>query len=155
MHYRVALGAAVALLLAVLLGAVHAQTPTVATYPSLPNPVTGAPSFATAIPPIASSSAVASLVLKSSAAAVYSVTASNAAAGGFLVLLNATAAPSGGAAIAPLDCRPITMGGSVTISYSPGPPASFGTGIVALVTTSAAGCFTATTTTAFISGLVM
>jgi hypothetical protein len=133
----------------------HGQTPMYLDYPSTVNPTTGQVSFAPTITPIASGSAVASLVLKAAPAAVYQVTASNAAAAGFLVLINAIAAPSGGASITPLACVPIASGGSATINYAPGPPAAFSIGIVAGVTTTAAGCFTFTTTTAFISGLVM
>lgn len=124
-------------------------------YPGIANPNTGITSYSASIAPQASTSALGSFVLKASPGAVYQVTASNAAAAGFLVLLNATVAPSGGAAILPLACRAISSGGTTTITYSPGPPGAYNVGVVAAVTTSAAGCFTFTTTTAYFEGLVM
>jgi hypothetical protein len=74
---------------------------------------------------------------------------------GFLVLLNATSAPVDGT-ITPLACAALAANGNATIAYSPGPPAAYSVGIVAVITTSAS-CFTKTTgaATGFISGLVM
>src|SRR5438445_515404 len=59
------------------------------------------------------------------------------------------------AAVTPLACAPLAPNGIASVSYAPGPPGVFGTGITAVVT-SAATCFTKTTgvITAFISGSV-
>jgi hypothetical protein len=143
-------------ILAVVIWAVfaRAQTPVAIEYPSVVNPTTGATSYATSIAPIATGVAAGSLVLKASPGAVYQVTASNPAAAAWLVLVNATAAPTGGATITPLACVAVPAAGSATINYSPGPPANFNIGIVAGLLTTASSCFTFTTTTGYISGVV-
>lgn len=107
------------------------------------------------ITPVVTSAAANNLVLKASAGNMYSVFASNqTATAGFLVILNATAAPGDGA-ITPLECAALPASGNAAISYLPGPPSVFSTGITAVVT-SGANCFTKTTgvITAFISGKV-
>jgi hypothetical protein len=96
----------------------------------------------------------AALILKSSPGVFYRARASNAAAR-FLVLLNSATLPSGGAAITPLDCVAVSSGGSAEINYAPGPPAAMSSGIVVAITTAAAGCYTYTTTTGFLSGTAM
>jgi len=154
MAVRNRLLAVAAVLAALLPYAAAAQTPVVAEYPSLVSPTSGAPSYAQTVAPIASGAPVAAIVLKAAPAAVYSVTASNVTASGFLVLVNSATTPGGGASITPLACAAVAAGGTVTISYAPGPPAAFNIGVVAGLTTSASGCYTFTTTTGFISGMV-
>jgi len=107
------------------------------------------------ITPIVSTAGEFSHVLKASAGNSYSVYATNlTATQGFLLLLNATSAPGDGA-VTPLACAPLAPNGIASISYAPGPPGVFSTGITAVVT-SATTCFTKTTgvITAFISGSV-
>lgn len=92
-------------------------------------------------------------VLKAAPGNLYSVYATNlTATAGFLAILNLTAAPADGA-ITPLECVPLPANGVASISFNPGPPSVFSTGITAVVT-SAATCFTKTTgvITAFIKG---
>lgn len=103
--------------------------------------------------PISSTVAENSHILKTSAANLYSVSATNlTATAGFLVILNVTAVPADGA-ISPAECVPLPANGVAAISYNPGPPSYYSTGIVVVVT-SAATCFTKTTgvITAFIKG---
>lgn len=105
------------------------------------------------ISPIVSAAGEASHVLKAGAGNLYSVYATNLTnTAGFLVVVNATSAPADGA-ITPLDCVPLAGSGNAAISYNPGPPKVYSTGITAVVT-SATTCFTKTTgvITAFISG---
>lgn len=109
----------------------------------------------TGITPIPSTSAEASHVLKASAGTLWSVYATNlTATAGFLVVLNATSAPVDGA-ITPLDCVPLPANGAVAVNYNSGPPATYSTGITAVLT-SATTCFTKTTgvITGFIKGQV-
>jgi len=96
------------------------------------------------ITPNASASAATSAVYKSAPGNLYAAYATNlTATAGFFVTVNATSAPSTGA-ITPIDCVPLPASGVASISYSPGPPEVFSTGIVALVT-SASSCYTYTT----------
>lgn len=108
-----------------------------------------------AVTPVVSGSLEASHVFKSSAGVLYSAYASNITGGtsGFLEIFNATSAPADGA-VTPLVCVPIS-GGVASANYQGIPPASFSTGIVAVVSSSTT-CFTKTTgvLTAFISGIV-
>lgn len=150
MRRSLAIGAAFALWAAVA----HAQTPTVQTFAGVANATSGGTSYATSITPTTNTAATAGLVLKNSPGVFYRARASNAVAGGFLVLLNAAAIPNGGAAIVPLDCVIIAANGTASIDYSPGPGATMSTEIVIGLTTTAAGCFTFTTTSGFLSGMV-
>jgi hypothetical protein len=112
-------------------------------------------SSADGITPIVSTAGEASHVLKAGAGNSYAAYATNlTATQGFLLLLNSTTAPADGA-VTPLACAPLAPNGIASISYSPGPPGVFSTGITAVVT-SAVTCFTKTTgvITAFISGSV-
>ena len=93
-----------------------------------------------------------SLVIKASSGNLYSVTATSPLSAGFLMLLNATSLPADGTVV-PTDCVPVSAGGSATISFIPGPPQYFTTGILAVM--SSTGCFTKTNlTSAFIKALV-
>jgi len=128
-----------------------AQTP-IPTYQV--NPSTGLPAAAP-MAPVVSASLEASHVLKATGGTLYSAYASNLTGGssGNLLILNATSAPADGA-VSPLVCVPFS-GGVASANYANVPPASFSTGIVAVVS-SATSCFTKTTgvLTAFISGIV-
>lgn len=110
---------------------------------------------AAGITPVVSASLEASHVLKNAPGNLYSVFASNLTGGtvGNLQIFNATSVPSDGA-VTPLVCVPFDAGGKAMAFYSPGPPAVFSTGIVAVIS-SAASCFTKTTgvLTGFISGM--
>jgi len=110
---------------------------------------------AAGIAPVASASAVNNLLLKATPGNLYSVYATNLTnTAGFLIVLNATSAPGDGA-VAPLDCVEIPGNSTASINYGVGPPAVYGTGIVAVLT-SANTCFTKTTgvITGFIKGAV-
>lgn len=122
------------------------------TTPWLTTP-TPSDSSAVGITPTVSGSAGNNLVLKAAAGNLYSVYATNlTATAGFLVVLNATSAPADGA-ITPLACAPLPANGMASLSYNPGPPAVYSTGITAVIT-SASTCFTKTTgvITGFIGG---
>lgn len=127
------------------------------TTPGTTNGVAIAPSSAASVgqTPVVSASGEASHVLKATPGNLYGVYATNlTATAGFLVVLNATSAPGDGT-ITPLACVPLAANSIAGINYSPGPPAVYSTGIVAVVT-SANTCFTKTTgvITAFIGGQV-
>lgn len=103
-----------------------------------------------------STAAEASHIIKAAPGNLYSVYATNiTSTAGFLVVVNAATVPGTGALTGAtvLDCAALPANGTASISYAPGPPKIYSTGIVALVT-SAATCFTFTTgtITAFISG---
>jgi hypothetical protein len=142
---------AIALGMLVGIGSASAATPT-PVYPA--NPSTGLPTAAPLVP-VVSSALEASHVLKAAPGTLYSAYASNLTGGssGNLLILNATSAPADGV-VAPLVCVPFS-GGVASANYANIPPASFDTGIVAVVS-SATSCFTKTTgaLTAFISGIV-
>ena len=110
------------------------------------------PSAAT---PVVSTSAEATHVLKASAGNLRSVYATNlTATSGFLAVTNATTAQADGA-MTPLACVPLPANGTASLVYGDWAPASYSTGITAIIT-SAATCFTKTTgvITGFISGAV-
>ena len=109
----------------------------------------------TSVVPIATTSAVASLVLKASPGLVYSVYAvNNTSTAGFLLLLNAITDPVSGT-VKPLGCAALPANGTASINYIPSPPGRYTTGITAVLT-SASSCYTVTegTITGFISGTV-
>lgn len=121
--------------------------------PGQPCPVAVTPSgaAAAAIVPDASVAAANSLVIKAGAGNLFWVYATNTTAtNGFLMVFNATSAPADGAVV-PLDC--VALAGNSTASIAGDPPARYGTGIVAVLS-SGANCFTKTTgvITGFISG---
>jgi hypothetical protein len=128
-----------------------ASTAAAATDPSLV--VALSPNYS-AITPVQTSTAAASLVLKASAGSLFSVNATNqTTTAGFLAIINATTAPTSGSTITPLACAALPASGSAAINFGQVPEA-YSTGIVALLS-SAATCFTFTsgTITGFIMGL--
>ena len=101
--------------------------------------------------PVLGSALASSLVLKAAPGNLYDASATSTAAGD-LVLINATAAPSSGSSIAPVDCQPVPANGQGGIVY-PDIPEVFTIGVVALFTTG--GCLTYTpSTAAFLRGRV-
>jgi hypothetical protein len=128
-----------------------ASTAAAATDPSLV--VALSPNYS-AITPVQTSTAAATLVLKASAGSLFSVNATNqTTTAGFLQIINATTAPTSGSTITPLACAALPASGSAAINFGQVPEA-YSTGIVALLS-SAATCFTFTsgTITGFIMGL--
>ena len=110
------------------------------------------PSAAT---PVVSTSAEATHVLKASAGNLRSVYATNlTSTAGFLTVTNAITAQADGA-MTPIACVPLPANGTASLVYGDWAPASYSTGITAIIT-SAATCFTKTTgvITGFISGSV-
>jgi len=134
------------------IGSAMAQTP-IPTYQV--NPSTGLPAAAP-MAPVVSAALEATHVLKATGGTLYSAYASNLTGGtaGNLLILNATSAPADGA-VTPVVCVPFNSSGVASANYANVPPASFASGIVAVVS-SASSCFTKTTgvETAFISGIV-
>lgn len=114
------------------------------------------PTGTTAVAPVVSGSLENAHVLKNAAGRLYSAYAANLTGGtaSNLLIFNATSAPVDGA-VTPIVCVPFNSNGVASANYQGLPPASFATGITAVVS-SAASCFTKTTgvTTAFISGIV-
>lgn len=105
-----------------------------------------------ALTPVVTSAVASSLVLKASAGNFYGLTTVAGASAGFVMLFDATTAPADGA-VTPKECLPIAANSSNTISYIPGPPIAYTTGIVAVFSTT--GCFSKTASaTAFFSGKV-
>lgn len=113
-------------------------------------------SVATAgIVPVVSSVAESGHVLKGSAGNLYGLTVSIGASSGYVLLFNATSAPGDGG-VTPVWCFPVTSNGTnggVGVSWLPGPPLNFTTGITAVFSTT--GCFTKTASaTATFSGMI-
>jgi hypothetical protein len=108
------------------------------------------------ITPVASGSAGASLVLKAGAGNFYSGSAVNTTAtAGFCLVVNATSAPSTGAAVTPLLFAVLPANGSCSLGVDSGIPSVFSTGITFLVSSNASPfTFTSGTITAAISGKV-
>jgi len=91
------------------------------------------------------------LVLKSYPGALLSTYATNlTATAGFLAILNLTAIPTAGAALAPVDCIPLPASGQALINNRGGLTKHYNVGMTAVITTSCAS-FTAGAA-AFISG---
>jgi hypothetical protein len=91
-----------------------------------------------------SAAAESSHVLKASAGNLYSLTITIGATGGYLMLFDATSLPANGA-VTPKYCFPIATNGTnggIALSWLPGPPVVFATGITAGFSTT--GCFTLT-----------
>lgn len=110
-----------------------------------------ASSAAVGITPIVSAAAEATHILKASAGNLYSIYAVNlTATAGFLVVTNTTTAPVDGA-IAPLDYCILPASGSCAISYDPGPPDVYATGMTAILTSAATPL---TKTTGTITGII-
>lgn len=107
------------------------------------------------IAPVVSGALEASHIFKAGAGNLYSAYASNLTGGatGYLMIFDATSAPVDGA-VTPKVCVPFNSLGSASATYQGLPPATFLTGITAVVS-SGANCFTKTTgvLTAFLSGL--
>lgn len=104
------------------------------------------------ITPVVSGAAEGTHVLKGGAGNLYSVYATAGATAGFLMVFNATAAPGDGA-VTPIQCIQVPANTTQGVSFNPGPPEVYATGIsVAFSTT---GCFTKTVSaTAFFHGSV-
>jgi len=100
--------------------------------------------------PIPSTAAESSHILKASAGSLFGVSVT-ATVAGYLMLFNAVAAPADGA-VTPVKCYVVPANTSVGVSWG-SYAAAFGTGIVAVYSTT--GCFVKTASaTAFISGEV-
>lgn len=99
-------------------------------------------SSASAVGPTPSTSTGSALVAKSSPGNLYGFSFTQGAGAGFLALVNATAAPAGGAAITPLECVPVAANAYVRTRQDI--PDRFTTGIV-LLSTSSCTTYTAVT----------
>lgn len=113
-----------------------------------------APTAASAagISPVVSSSVESSHVFKASAGNLYSAYVTVGATAGFLLIFDATSAPVDGA-VAPTQCVVAPANQTVSLSFNPGPPEVYSTGITAVF--SSTGCFTKTASaTAFFHGSV-
>jgi hypothetical protein len=125
--------------------------------PDFPVPVTNVPGSGAAvgIVPEVSAALEKGHVLEPHNGNLYSAYASDLTGGitGNLLILDATTIPSDGA-VAPKVCVPFDGTGKAQAHYSPGPPAVFANGIVAVVS-SDPSCFVLTTSTltAFFSGM--
>lgn len=115
--------------------------------------VTLAPSAAAGvgITPSQIAAAGSSLVLKASAGNLYTASVSVGATALYLMVFNATSAPVDGAVTPALCYGPLPINAPFSLSWSPGPPAVFATGIT--LVSSSTGCFTKTASNAaFLSG---
>jgi hypothetical protein len=126
--------------------------------PSNPLAVTpsGSPTPSAGITPGVAGSASSSLVLKAAAGNLYSVYA-NSTVSGYLMVFNATSAPMNGSTTAGVAANNMVqcVGPSTSpfLSFNPGPPEVYSTGITAAF--SSTGCATLTlSATAFIHGSV-
>ena len=145
---RLLLGAAIALAWAL---PVHAQAPTVLCGAA---PSGSAAGCATQITPIVSQATESSHLYKPNAAGaaqpgnLFKLYFTNTTANtGYLLILNATAVPTNGAAVVPLYCGTILAGPvTVTVDYPAGPPAAYNAGIVAFANGVSGTCFTISTT---------
>lgn len=98
----------------------------------------GSSSAGAGIAPVITQSGTA-VVGKTSQGNLYSAYAINTTTtAGYLVCINATAAPTAGAAITPVDVATLagTIGATATINYGAGPANGYSAGITCLVTTS-------------------
>jgi hypothetical protein len=124
------------------------------------NPLMLIPSATAAlgIAPTVAGSAASSAVLKAAPGNLYGVYATCTAAC-WLMVFNSTTAPSNGSTTSGVasgnmqDCIPIAAGGEGSISYGPGPPEVFSTGITAVISSSACTSLTLAAT-GFIHGAV-
>lgn len=108
----------------------------------------GSPSMASII----SAAPEAGHVLKASKGNLYDAYVTTGATPGFLLIFDAISVPGDGA-VTPTDCVPVGAGSWGGISYGPGLPEAFSTGITAAF--SSTGCFTKTASaTAFFHGRV-
>lgn len=112
-------------------------------------------SSAVGIIPVVSTSLESGHVLKASPGNLYTVSTIVTTVSGYLLLFDATTVPADGA-VAPKFCFPIISSGTnggIGVSYLPGPPLNFSTGIAASF--SSTGCFTKTASaTAYFSAQV-
>lgn len=95
-----------------------------------------------AIAPTRSVAAEGSRIFKASPGNLYSLVTTTGATPGFVLLYDATTAPVDGA-VTPQACYVVAASTTYVIDFTPGPPARFNTGIVAVF--SSTGCFTQTT----------
>lgn len=110
------------------------------------------PASQLAITPIVSAAAEGSHVLKTSGGQLYSLYVTTGATAGFLMTFNATSAPGDGA-VTPVECVQVPANTTVSVSFGPGPPDAYATGITAVF--SSTGCFTKTVSaTAFFKARV-
>lgn len=122
---------------------------------STPTPPSSSPTVG--IAPGVAGSAVSSLVLKASGGNLYNIYVTAGATAGWLMVFNATALPANGATTAGnaagnmQDCIAVPANTTQSITYNPGPPEVFSTGITAAFSSTACGTLTASAT-AFIHG---
>lgn len=115
--------------------------------------ITKISSATTGLTSIVSASVESNHVLKASAGTLYGLDVTTGAAAGYVMLFNATSAPGDGA-VTPIKAWVVSANSSLGISYIPGPPLAFSTGITAVFSTT--GPFTKTASaTAFFSGEVV
>lgn len=131
-----------ALLCAVLLAAAppaYAQTAVVV------NPSGGA---GTGVTPVAAAAVSGGVVLKATPGNLYGINVASGASAGFVLLIDAAAVPADGA-VTPKKCWHVAANATIDRQWTV--PVRFGTGIVAVFSTT--GCFSKTiSATAFISG---
>lgn len=101
-----------------------------------------------AIAPVVTGAVDDDLVLKASPGNLYGLQVLAGAVPGFVLLIDATAAPADGA-VTPKKCWPLAANAALTLAFSP--PLRFGTGIVAVFSTTGPFVKTASAT-AFMSG---
>lgn len=106
---------------------------------------------AAGITPTQSAALGSSLVLKGSAGNLYTATISVGATALYLMVFNATSAPIDGAVTPALCYGPLPINAPYALSWAPGPPAVFGTGIT--LVSSSTGCYSKTASNAsFLAG---
>lgn len=110
-----------------------------------------------AITPCVAGSSASSCILKASTGNLYSVYATAGATAGYLMVFNSATLPSNGSTTAGtasgnlVECVNVAANSTSSISFNPGPPELFSTGITAAY--SSTGCATLTASaTAFIKG---
>lgn len=132
--------------------------PTTSDFPLVvaPSPVSLFPSYtvpssssAVGIAPGASTALEASHVIKASAGNLYSLQVETTTVGGCLMVFNATSAPADGAVTPALAPLPVGANSFASVSFSPGPAAYLGTGIVAVFSSTCGFTKTASATAFF------
>ncbi len=122
--------------------------------PGVSNGVDIAPTAAAAaaLPPIVSAAAESSHVLKVGSGNLYSAYVTTGNTAGFLMAFDAAAAPGDGAVL-PKQCLQAPANTTAGLTFNPGPPESYATGIVLVFSTT--GCSTKTASaTAWFHGSV-
>lgn len=93
--------------------------------------------------PAVTNAITSQLLVKTSPGALYNAVATNqSATAGTFMIIDAQSIPGDGA-VTPKDCRALPASSSAVITYNPGPPTQYISGIVA-VTSTGASCFTKT-----------